>query len=317
MKPCVVFLVLLVLLYFSDAVPHKRETFCQDNRCLTCIGRYCTTTCEGEDCKKCPLGDCCDGSKCNICRGAKCCETSECNSCVTACLKKCIGESTCHYDCFQECLPNGSGPSHENKTTYYGTPLVNNYNYLPVNVTTIINITNSLYNDNAINNPIFINTTNLNNYTGEQNTYHRKQVILGDNNSEKQNETLVLFDAQEGTNTKQNCCEVVHPELCKTVPRESSRLCFTGKHNECSQICIGKHVHIVEDKEQKHQCVSIAHNPYFFCGLYVVENCDGCYDCKNLENESDPKCSEESACSEKCKASMIDEQFYNRLYRKD
>ncbi|EFA06768.1 hypothetical protein TcasGA2_TC009702 [Tribolium castaneum] len=316
MKPCVVFFLLLSFVCLLEAVPHKRETFCRDNRCLTCIGRYCTTTCEGEDCKKCPLGDCCDGSKCNICRGARCCETSECNNCVNECLKKCIGKATCHYDCFQECLPNGGGSQQENKT-YYGSPLVNNHNYFPVNVTTIINITNSLYNDNAIYNPIFVNTTNVNNYTGDQKTYHHKQVILGGGNNEKPEGKPVLLDLPEETNSTQNCCEVVHPENCQTVPRESSRLCFTGKHNECSQICIGKHVHIVEDKEQSHQCVSIAHKPYFFCGNYVVENCDGCYECKNAEDENEVKCDEQESCPEKCKSSMIDEQFYNRLYRKD
>jgi hypothetical protein len=289
MKLSTQFLILLAVCYTSTSTPNLRQNFCQEDRCLTCVGKYCTTTCQGEGCKTCPLGDCCDGSSCNICRGENCCKTAECNACVNTCLKKCQESATCHYDCFQECSP---GPADTNE--YRGGHVISNKNYLPVNVTTIINITNTIKNENVFHNPIIVNTTNYNNYSSHGTKYHRKHVII---NASKKNVTRV------------NCCEVVHPEVCYKQNQEN--VCYTKKHSECSQLCVGHHVHIIEDKEQKRQCITLKISPNLLCGNYIVENCDNCYTCTDTTD-----CTESANCSENCKVSIIPQAFYNKMYRK-
>ncbi|RZC33030.1 uncharacterized protein BDFB_013055, partial [Asbolus verrucosus] len=260
MKYLTLFFLLLVVYYSLGALPNQKQNFCQHNRCLTCVGRYCTTTCLGESCKNCPLGDCCDGTNCNICRGEICCKTQECNNCVNDCLKTCQGTTTCHYDCFQRCIPN---QDNTNRTQDNGRYSLHNKNYLPVNVTTVINITNVIKSENTIHNPIMVNTTNFNNYTSFRKNYHRKQIIINGNHN---NSSHILT-------TKYNCCEIIHPEICytHTIRGQSGLLCYTGKHKECSQLCTSIHVHIVKSKEGHNKCITIARPPYYFCGKYVTE----------------------------------------------
>lgn len=138
---------------------------------------------------------------------------------------------------------------------FQGGHVVSNKNYLPVNVTTIINITNTIKNENVFHNPIIVNTTNYNNYSSHGTKYHRKHVII---NASKKNVTRV------------NCCEVVHPEVCYKQNQEN--VCYTKKHSECSQLCVGHHVHIIEDKEQKRQCITLKISPNLLCGNYIVES---------------------------------------------
>ncbi|KAJ3650149.1 hypothetical protein Zmor_021856 [Zophobas morio] len=310
------FLILFILLAYHfknglTANPNTKQNFCQNNRCLTCIGRYCTTTCEGEGCKNCPLGDCCDGTNCNICRGEKCCSTMECNTCIHECLKQCQGTASCHYDCFQQCIPNGENGADETNDNQInrspGSSLISNKNYLPVNVTTIINITNTIHNENQLHNPIFINTTNVNNYTG-QNSYHRKQVQISTNT----NNSDIDIVKSENIN-QQNCCEVIHPEICRSYS-QNVQLCYTRKHDECSALCTGRHIHIVENKNQKARCIGIATDPYWYCGQYIVENCDNCYNCTDID---DTECTQNPDCSDACRSGLIAKEFYNKLYRKE
>lgn len=146
----------------------------------------------------------------------------------------------------------------------YGPKFIINRNYVPVNVTTIINITNTIENKNTVHNPVLVNVTNFNNYKQNVTSYHKKQVFIAQSNI-----------TGNVSNTK--CCEVIHPEKCRTVnittdDEPNGLVCFTQKHKECSEICIGKFVHIVEDNELEEQCIYISEAPHWYCGHFAFES---------------------------------------------
>lgn len=251
----------------------KRSTSCEE-------GDESCEDCSEEECDDCDCGEC-ERHGCEY-TCSRCCNTEvRCRS-IGCCHKKC--HSQCRtYSCRKSCRKSCTSKISTVKETVYKTEGSSPRH----NITTIINLKNTINTTNLIDIPILLNNTNVNNITvnGELKYGGTDNVISHPHHHHHHQQQ------------HHECCHVISPRQCVPISTYPFARCFHLRHRKCGDFCSAPIVHeqpheicdveadnspkchqqVVYIPQPQPRCSYTSVWPYVQCGIQSSTNCAGCY----------------------------------------
>lgn len=173
----------------------KRSADCANSiqeSCTNCDCNFCVVNTCPENCGKC-------------CENQPSCGSKQC--CHRKCHSRCKS-STCRTDCRKHCvqmlIDDGFNITIPDKPKH--------------NITTVIQLHNTINNTNVIDIPIQVNTTNVNNFT-------------------------VNAEEDEQPAVKENCCHIISPRQCTKLNHYPYAKCVHYRKKACGSFCVTPILH--------------------------------------------------------------------------